>query len=268
MEIIQPLSFVSKIKNGKTFPFKVHTANGEYIVKAVNEDFNFKGLINEFICYRLAKLLDLPIPDAALVEINGEFIQDNQTLFEVVPRNCIAFASKYTRGNPNITPPLLNGLLNKDDIPGIIFFDQIIYNNDRAANMGNLIISNSRNLLIIDHSHVFKDGLIWSSNSLHTLTNSPISLVDSFDGKNYAYMQKYVNGHSPFNKISESIEKLSQEDIDLCFSTIPNEWLQEVDGEEIDHLKVFLSHRLAEKDAIINLLKDKCPNWKGGTRND
>ncbi|MBC2036119.1 HipA domain-containing protein [Listeria booriae] len=268
MEVIQPLSFVSKIKNGKTFPFKVHTANGEYIVKAINEDFNYKGLINEFICYNLAKLLNLPIPDATLMEINEEFISDNETLFEVVPNNCIAFASKYTRGNPSITPPLLNRLVNKEDIPGIILFDQIIYNNDRAANRGNLIISKTGNLLIIDHSHVFKDGLVWSSNSLHNLTTSPITLVDSFDGQNYTYLQKYVNGHSPFNKILEGIEKLSPSDIDLCFSAIPNEWLQKVSDEEIHHLKIFLCHRLDKKDAIIELLKNKCPNWKGGVLND
>lgn len=253
--------------NGVTDPLLMKTTDNLYIVKTLDNKEQPKVLINEFVCYKLAKLLDLPIPHASLMSISKEVIDSSAQLQELGVVPGIHFGSKFIqRSNPVITPPVLNMITNKEDIPSIILFDQIVYNDDRTINKGNLLFDiKTKNLLAIDHSHVFRLGAIWDAGELKKIHEIPLCLVKEFHGQNYRFLLKYVNGHNPFSKILQKISSVSQEDINWCLEGIPEQW--ELTSEDKQALKDFISYRIDNIDQFLSMLKHQCPNWKGGDTN-
>lgn len=253
-----------RITLGKTEPFLVHTDNGFYVVKHKNNVDGSRILVNELICYKLAKILDLPIPNAALIRINQKSIDADENLQHLKVKPGIHFGSEFIKKSQTyIQPPLLKKVVNQDDIPSIILFDQLIYNNDRASNPGNLIIDlKEKKILVIDHSHPFKLGALWDKEQLESIHQDPICLIRDFHGQNYKVLLKYVNGHSPFNKILHKLSTITQEDIDWCFEYIPEEW--NINKEDIQGLKDFIRYRIEHVEDLLLLLKDECPEWKGG----
>lgn len=252
------------MENGKTEPSLFQTNHGFYVVKSSNNIDGTRVLINEFVCYKLAKLLCIPIPDAALIHLNQDIIDADPNLNELNMPAGIHFGSQFIdKAMTNIQPPLVEIVENKNDIPSIILFDQIIYNNDRTTNKGNLLIDlREKIILAIDHSHTFKLGALWDKNELEKIHSDPLCLVRDFLGYNYRVLLNYVYGHSPFNKIMERISKLQKQDIDWCFEQLPEEW--NLSPEDESALKEFIWYRIQNIEVILNLLLDQWPNWKGG----
>lgn len=258
------IKYEREMGNGITNPLLMKTSDGNYVVKVIGNEHGTRILINEFVCYKLAKLLDIPIPDAALVNIDEGVLSLNPELQVLGVEPGLHFGSKLiSRAQPYIQAPLLNLVHNKEDIPSIILFDQIIYNNDRVMNPGNLLIDiKEKRLLAIDHSHTFKLGALWDENELKKIHEEDLCLVKDFHGLNYKLLLKYVNGYNPFNKILQKIQMISQEDINSCLDQIPKEWdLKKCDG---DALIQFIWYRIEKISCFLDLLKDECHDWKGG----
>lgn len=253
-----------EMPNGKTNPLLLQTDRGFFVVKSISNVDGPKVLINEFVCYKLAKLLDIPIPDAALINIDQNSINADPLLQKHNITPGLHFGSEFIRkSQPSVQPPLINIIQNQEDIPSIILFDQIIYNNDRTENLGNLLIDlKEKRVLVIDHSHPFKIGVLWDKIELRKIQEEPICLIRDFHGQNYKVLLKYVNGNSPFNKIQSKISSITQEDVDWCFEQIPEEW--GLNPEDETALNQFIWHRLNSVNEFLVLLKDQCPNWKGG----
>jgi hypothetical protein len=261
------LSFEREVGNGVTNPLFMRCSNDLYVVKTLGNKDGPKVLINEFVCYKLAKLLDLPIPDAALVHINKEIIDSSPKLIELGVRPGWHFGSQVIKkATTSIQPPMLKLIQNTEDIPSIILFDQIIYNEDRTLNKGNLLLDlKEKKLLIIDHSHVFKIGAIWDKTQLELINQDGLCLVKDFHGHNYKVLLKYVNGFNPFNKIMQRIETISKVDLEWCFYEIPEEW--NLSNDDRNALMDFLWYRISNVTIFLSLLKDQCPDWKGGEIN-
>lgn len=252
------------MENGKTEPLLFQTDHGFYVVKSSSNVDGPRVLINEFVCYKLARLLGIPIPDAALIYLKQDIIDADPYLKQLDMPAGVHFGSKFiNKAMTNIQPPLVKIVKNQRDIPSIILFDQIIYNNDRTTNKGNLLIDLKEKLILaIDHSHTFKLGALWDKSELEKIHSDPLCLVRDFFGYNYKVLLEYVNGHSPFNKIMERIYRLEKEDIDWCFEQLPNEW--GLNPEDKAALKEFIWYRIENIETILNLLQDQWPNWKGG----
>ncbi|MGD2407431.1 HipA family kinase [Bacillus subtilis] len=261
------VSLEKQIPNGITQPLLMKTDDGLYVVKHCQNVDGTKILVNEFVCYKLAKLLSVPIPKASLIKISEEIINADPNLQKTGIKPGIHFGSQFNK-NANssaVAPPLLNRIINQDDIPSIILFDQIIYNDDRTKNKGNLLIdTKAKEILAIDHSHTFKNGALWNETELRRINSDPLCLVKDFHEYNYRVMLNYVNGHSPFNKILSKIHSLKQEDIDWCFEELPLEW-NLIETEKVA-LKRFIWYRICNVNDFLELLKDQCPGWKGGNR--
>ncbi|MYL45074.1 hypothetical protein GLV94_05415 [Virgibacillus halodenitrificans] len=254
-----------EIQNGKTNPLLFQTDRGFFVVKSKDNVDGSKVLVNEFICYKLAKLLGVPIPDAALINIDKKTIEADQVLMKKNISPGLHFGSEFVKkAQPSVQPPLIDIINNQEDIPSIILFDQIIYNNDRTENQGNLLIDlKEKRILAIDHSHPFKLGVLWNSEELSKIQKEKICLVRDFHGQNYRVLLRYVNGHSPFNKIRSLINGIKFEHIDWCFEQLPEEeW--DLNIEDKIALKEFIWHRINNVEHLLLLLKDQCPNWKGG----
>lgn len=258
------ISFERKIGLGTTDPVLMGCQNGHYIVKSANNIHGPRVLVNEFVCYKLAKLLDLPIPDAALIHINEGIINSSNELKELGVKPGIHFGSSFIqRANANLQPPLIKLAQNKNDIPTIILFDQIIYNDDRTKNKGNLMFDLKKKIIIIiDHSHVFKLGAIWDSHQLKLINSEAPQLINDFHGHNYKVLLDYVNGNNPFHRIVSKLNELTRKDIEWCCDGIPESWL--LSDEDREALIEFIWYRIGIIDGILELIKVQCPDWKGG----
>jgi hypothetical protein len=258
------IKFEREMGNGITNPLLMKTNNDSYVVKFLGNEHGPRILVNELVCYKLAKLLDIPIPNAALISIDEAALNLNPDLQKLGVQPGLSFGSQLVqRAQPSIQAPLLALVKNKDDIPSIILFDQIIYNDDRTMNPGNLIIDlKQRKLLALDHSHTFRLGAIWNELELKKIHEDNLCLVKEFHGQNYKVLLKYVNGFNPFNKILQRIQMTSQVDIEWCLHQIPEQW--ELNKNDKDALIDFLWYRIENINKFMLLLKDQCRDWKGG----
>lgn len=260
---IDATSYDKHLPSGTTNPF-ILSCNGKYYVTKAFDEHNLnKHLVNEYVSYHLAKLCDLPIPDAKLIRVNNELINSVPKLANSGIRSLIMFGSELLQNvKANVTPVDIDILINTEDIPSIILFDQIILNDDRAKNSGNLLFDfKNKYLYVIDHSHVFRDGLIWTPDSLDRLNEERAYLIRDFHKKIYKNLQQYVYGRDPFHKILSSLRQINSVHIDSIIDSIPVEW--EVGELEKKALKRFLNHRITHIDQILLKIKDECPYWKG-----
>lgn len=266
MEIIKKVNatnYFAPIKVGSTRPFILNCGNDAYVAKVFDEELESKHLINEFVCYHLAILMDIPIPEASLINVDDSLIESVPELRERNIKSNTLFGSRLVeKTQTNITPPFLEKIINKDDIPSIILFDQIIYNNDRAHNDGNLLIDyKTKKILAVDHSHVFKDGLLWNQYTLDTINLERQYLIDNFHKKYYKMLQRFVNGNDPFYKIKNKLSSFNPDDISFIVESVPIEWGMTTD--ESSSLKRFLLHRISNVDDIFKRIHEQCPHWKG-----
>lgn len=266
MQIITEIhaqEYVRKIPAGVTSPFILASANGAYVCKVGDSESSCRHLVNEFVCYHLAILLDIPIPHASLIRIDQSLIDSVEELKQREIRSTILFGSKLVEpALPKITPAQIERIINPDDIPSIILFDQIIYNNDRSQNDGNLLYDvKNKKILAIDHSHVFKDGLLWTDYSLQNINKDKKYIIDNFHGKYYKLLLPFVNGHNPFNKILKKMNTVKYEQIARIIDSVPIEW--ELNYNEAQELKQFIWHRLQNISLILISIQHQCPQWKG-----
>lgn len=123
-------------------------------------------LFNEYICYRMAMLIDIPMPHCGI----GMMDEDTEILNPDIAssRNYgYAFYSTYIPKTTKLLPSIIHLMKNKDDFIKVLLFDHIIFNKDR--NEGNLLVrfyKDDISLKVIDHTHVFINGAIWDGNCL------------------------------------------------------------------------------------------------------
>lgn len=241
---------------GVTNPFLAESSNGFYVVKNKENPDGPRTLVNEYFCYKFAKLLNIPIPEAALLRITKNEIDNDPNLQKLGVGPGLHFGSKLVeRAEPSIQEPLVKLIVNKEDIPSIVLFDQIIYNDDRAINPGNLLIDLSEKLILaIDHSHTFKIGAIWDATQLRLINETPLCLVENFKKKNYKILIRYIYGHSPFNKILSRLNMLTKDDILKCTEGIPVEW--NLNDEDRTALVEFIWYRIENINIFIRLIRE------------
>ena len=151
------------MNNGITEPKLAMTDdNTPVIVKTFNGPEGLLVLFNEYFSYRLAILLDIPMP------VSGVCVIDTDT---VIYNECVStnqygygFYSTYLNKAVPLAQTIIGMMKNKEDFYKILLFDHIIFNTDR--NSGNLLVQYYKNnitLQVIDHSHVFINQAIWDS---------------------------------------------------------------------------------------------------------
>ncbi len=203
---LQPLG---NNNGGMSKPIHILGSNGrEYILKnqhVYNEEKKAWEIwdcmfLQEVLVHKIAKYLDISIPDCAIASVDSAFISQDPTLrfnYRYVPG--YHFASKLIEGVENNLidgfqqliqlgkryaktswTTFFSNIVNKDDIPKIIVLDILTGNFDRFGNIGNLIVASNngdRLLYCIDHGHCFF-GSNWGNMNkrnmlLHVSANQP-----------------------------------------------------------------------------------------------
>lgn len=256
-------NFVRDMNLGSTNPSLVEASDGNlYVLKCLNEECNGKGLFNELVASRLVSLLKVPMPRTKLLLLDDEIIKSNSFFLEINALKGVCFGSEYIVGSAGISPPMLKKIINHCDIPTIILFDQIIMNQDRSPNPGNLFYDKkAKKLIAIDHSHIFRNGLIWESGHIDDLSQSSPVVVNNLMGILYRYCSPYINGNSPFGNILKTVDNLSPDDINAIFIDIPDEW--SITEKEIKAVKSFVEMQISNIHGIITKMRPSFENWKG-----
>ncbi|MDU2282265.1 HipA family kinase [Clostridium paraputrificum] len=263
MDIIHIDELLFPIGNGITIP--IHgTSNGlHYIVKTFNNVEGNKTLINELVCYLIAKKLSLPIPDAKLGIIDKNTkIDENVSELEDFSEDCfgLAFCSTYLNPVTTISSSKMLKLSSnyKWLLPKLMLFDHLVYNKDR--NKGNLLISLSKNnnqLFIIDHSHTFNLEAIWNSIGLE----QKMQEFDIYDdrimlGNWYHYSKFKTVSNIDILTMKDTVnyfrENLSKDFFESLVDNIPEVW--ENDKEEIRALIKYLLYRFEHLDVFADII--------------
>lgn len=214
-------------------------------------------LFNEYVCYRLAILLDIPMPQC------GICVMDEKT--EVFDPDIAssdnygyAFYSTYMPKTTKLLASVIRLMKNKECFIKILLFDHIIFNKDR--NEGNLLVGFYKdNILLnaIDHSHVFINGAIWDSGCLKTaMKENDLLSIEVLKNNERLYGMFFRN-------LSITKAALEQESVNfknrITYDVIkkfveecPQEWRPMKENEDV--LVEYIMYRINHFDVIISTI--------------
>lgn len=254
--IIQQLCYNMTI--GITEPKYALLSDGtQAIVKLSNGPEGNLVLFNEYLSYRLAILLDIPMP------ISGICVMDETT--EIQDASIAssknygkAFYSTFMPKTTKLMPSIIGLMKNKEDFIKILLFDHIIFNSDR--NEGNLLVrfyKGDISLKVIDHTHVFINQALWDSACLErAMAKNDLLSTKVLEYNERLYGMFYHN----FSITKELLEeqssffqsKLSYDIINELVKSVPEEWKPK--QKDIDALIKYLMYRVDNLNVITSTI--------------
>lgn len=243
---------------GSTEPkFAILEDGTQVVTKLFNGPEGNLVLFNEYLCYRLAILLDIPMPRAGVCILdNTSEIQDE----ELATSNNYgkAFFSEYMPKVTKLLPTIISKMRNKEDFVKILLFDHIIFNTDR--NPGNLLVrfcKNDISLKVIDHTHVFINQTFWDASCLkRAMEENDLLDTKVLEYNSYLYGMFFHN----FSVTKEMLEKeslvfksrINRDIIIGIIDIIPEEWKPK--QKDIDELINYILYRVDNLDVIISTI--------------
>lgn len=218
-----------------------------------------KALINEFVASKLCDILELPNLKYNLISVSANNYNSNMNEYV----ECIDGTAFGTVYDDNLllvlNPKQIFEVINNNDAIKIIIFDLLIGNNDR--NKGNLMIDSvTKNLTIIDHSHIFELETLWDAVQLERITNEKFD-VSKLNQYNYNNLLESINYSQELYKelydFVDKIKKVKKEQIIAIIDLIPADW--NITNEEKNALVNYIYNRFQRIDEILEIL-----NIKGG----
>jgi hypothetical protein len=252
MREVKLLEITSTITTTSCTPLICNTDDGIYYVKVAENIDGPRLLINEYIAYSIAKMLGLPIPKGAFVQIDGdfEFSIDNQSKKLINP---IGFGLRQIKNvTPLIHPRYFSICSNKENLLPIIVFDHILDNTDREFNIGNLLFSYTNSLVyIIDHGRIFKLGSLWNQN-IYRDRPTTIKLKDFSENSLYGKIRMHINLSHYRDACIELFSRIRYDDLKDIVEGIPKEW--ECSKLEKENLLAYLFERYNKYPEIIDMI--------------
>lgn len=253
---------LGKVGVGVTSPHFFRADDGNiYIVKLQNNRLGPKVLANEFLAAKLGEFLGLCFPPTDIIEINEQTLLQDPYLSE----SCISlgrhFASRYLDNSVYVDKDNLGKAVNIAEMAGVILFDHMFLNADRASKKNLLLRQEDTGYKIyaIDNSHLFQSGK-WSAKSLNILGTKK-KVFERYSFK--TLLSDYLSPQD-FLPYLGKIEKISDEQIDKLVHEIPAEWLP--DEAERQALAHFIKLRRNMAEQIWEKLCRHIPKVHGGLR--
>jgi hypothetical protein len=213
----------------------------EYVVKfaALAPD---KTVINELIGGSLAMILKLPTPKMVLVMLSVEIITLSEDLrrkniqpgihlgIERLPKDCWDFDTLPANFLSK------NELINREDLYGVVTFDNWLLNTDRnnpGNNMLELLPKNKMRYVMIDFGHCLT-GNVWDQTLQIQMANANLMPF-------YTYFLGHINQLEDFEAWFVLLEGVSDRDIDTVVSNVPPAW--SLSNTEKQVVIDFIKHR-------------------------
>lgn len=241
---LEAIEFIKPMPNSTTKALLVLCDDGrEFVVKhggSKEETGGRRVLVAEYLCYLMAKLFRLAIPEHCFIVIGRAFRQavrheEISGFLKSSPDLCVG--SEYIRWTEPFRRDHAKMVANKLMLAAIFGFDQYVYNPDRMPENPNLLYDRmKRGVLMIDHS-----AAMWSS------IDQVEELAATVLGADYHILCRDHAMHR--NAIIPLVNELSDKVINSYIDSVPGLWFtQDFDGSFVGR---FLKTR---RDSILKIL--------------
>lgn len=253
--------YIGSVGVGVTGPQFFRAADDKvYVVKLQNNRLGPKVLVNEFIAAKLGEMMGLCFPPSDIIEINEQTFQKEQCPAAPEIRLGRHFASQYLEHTEYVGKNNLYKAVNSIEMAGVLLFDHMFHNADRANNKRNLLIRQENadyKIYAIDNSHLLRSGK-WTLDSLHNL-GAKIKIYYRYT---FGLLLRDCLSPQDFLNYLEKIGDISNEMIEKIVEQIPAEWLP--DKLERQGLVGYIKIRRDLSVEIWNLLCSYIPKTRGG----
>lgn len=214
-------------------------------------------LFNEYVCYRLAILIDIPMPYCGICVMDAKTEVFDSNIASSINYG-YAFYSTFMPKTTKLLSSIIRLMRNKEVFIKVLLFDHMIFNRDR--NEGNLLVrfyKNDVSLKVIDHTHVFINGAIWNSNCLKTaMKENDLFSTEVLEYNERLYSMFYRN----ISVTKEALEEagiefkngINSDVINKILEECPQEWRPTREDEEV--LVEYLMYRINHFDVIISMI--------------
>ncbi|WP_077612576.1 HipA family kinase [Clostridium sp. Marseille-P2415] len=245
--------------NGVTEPLLCILDNDKRaVVKVFNNCQGNLTLVNEYICYKLACALGLPMPNSGICLCDESTVDHSNYINK--KNYGYGFYSTYLEKNTLLKQGIMKYISNIDVFLKVVIFDHLIYNTDR--NIGNLLVEyRKKNIFVsvIDHSHVFKNQTIWDSNCFKIgIEENDYADNDIMIHNEQLYQMFYMTINITYENLTKCAHEmqsiLTEHLLGDIMSQIPHEW--HVSDINLIALKNYILYRLEHLDQICTVIID------------
>jgi len=149
-------------EQGVSRPFLCKDENGA-IRWCKGSHTGFRSLISEWICGRLAREIDLPIPDFEIFRLDSKDFNAWSGLQNTIVPNLVTETNQFVFGSLNVEnckdvfdSAVELAHIDRKTLARIYWFDELIHNTDRTDFNSNLLVNGA--VYIIDHNNAFDPG--------------------------------------------------------------------------------------------------------------
>ena len=221
LRILTATRYVQPLREGGSLPAIVDTdGDGLFVAKFRGAGQGAKALIAELIVGLIARELELPTPDLALINIPEEFGRsepDPEIQDLLRASHGVNFGMRYLDGAFNFETTAAEECITNDLAARIVWLDAFVSNPDRTHRNPNLLIWN-RKPWLIDHGAALYAHHDWPSVN-EERTRSPFPLV-----KDHVLLSRADDLESID---SEFAAALTSEAISRVVSKVPDELLRD-----------------------------------------
>lgn len=284
LPMIEAIGYFGDMDDGISKPKKMLCSdNIMRVIKFNYPDGYTRALLHEYLGFRIAKLLELPVLEQCFVNVPPELVK--------VYTHVEGLSSGIKVGSPLVSidkniadnglfreplPNLYKSCTNVGMIQDVLAYDIWIHNDDRGSNNGNILVipnkDGSKEFFIHDHGYAFfkpvasmdryKNLQEFRGAHLNWQNHKyPFGPVYEAIKMNIDLTETKVN---PFARIIQKIESVSKYDLEQIMNGIPNEW--QIPDYEKRALVSFLLERKFKVRQVIDYLVDIWwfPIWNGG----
>lgn len=261
--MLMATEYLGEVGVGVTAPQFFRAQDGNiYVVKFQNHQFGSRVLASEFFAAKLGAIMNLCFPPSDIIEIDEQMLNSHPCLLELGLEPGPHFGSRYLEHAEYIGKNRLHKAVNVPEMAGIILFDHMFHNADRAKNQKNLLLhleNDQYKIYAIDNSHLFRSSR-WTIDSFEKLGTK----IKTYYFQHYRILLKDLLTAQDFIPYLEVVNKLSNEQLDCIVNEIPNEWLP--DEAERSALADYTKLRRDMVGPIWEKLCRLIPRSRGGRR--
>ncbi|WP_238654430.1 HipA family kinase [Paenibacillus piscarius] len=282
--MIEAIGFFGNMDDGISKPKKFLCSDNIMRVVKFNHPENYtRALLHEFLGYKIAALLELPVLDQKLVNIPRELAEIYSHVEGMTPG--IKVGSPLVELDKNIAdnglfreplPELYRSCSNVGMIQDVLAYDIWIHNDDRGSNMGNLLVlpkkDGSKEFVVHDHGYAFFRPVATMDRykSLQEFKGASLTWQDHLFPFGPIYEAIKINVDlrnpqlNPFLRVVNKIESVSKQELEQIMNEVPEEW-QIPDYEKKVLVSFLFDRRFKVREAIIQLVSMWWfPVWNGG----
>jgi hypothetical protein len=210
---IAATAYLTPLREGGSLPGLMETDDlGTYVVKFTGAGQGPKALVAEIIVGELARALDIPVPELALVEVDAEIgrREPDEEVQELVSKSAgLNLGVDYLPGSVGYDHTFA---VDPRTASRVVWLDAFVANVDRSARNTNLLIWH-RNLYAIDHGACLRFHHAWGS-------------PESFAASAYDYQDHVLGGIGQPRSVHDQLApRVTADLLESVVGLVPDAWL-------------------------------------------